>query len=859
MELKELLKNYFNFDNFRPGQEEIINAILSGNNVLAVLPTGGGKSICYQIPALASKKFSIVVSPLIALMKNQVDSLNKYEPISAFINSTIDYKETDKVLNLISQNKLKILYVSPEKLDSASFSERMRNLKPDFIFIDEAHCISEWGHNFRPSYRKIKTFIDFVGVNSVSAFTATATEDVRNDIIEQLGMQNVSLFVRGFERNNLSLNVIETTNKKEKLLDILKKNQGPSIIYAATRKITEDVTDFLRANHINAVYYHAGITTELRRIIQDDFQSDRIQVITATNAFGMGIDKSNIRTVIHFNLPPSIENYYQEIGRAGRDGLPSNIYLLYDKNDKQIQEYFIRNSYPSKEQIELVYTLINDFAGISVGSISDKDIILNNDFTTLLNLKNINKNQFESTLKILQESGYVTDWSYQSIKHSIIINIEPNRLNTIIKSIDDNELKDLLIILLREYGSNLFSVKTSIDLNKISRLLEYDISTVTNHLEFLSQSGIIDYTKPSTFPSIRIIKPRVPVDEIVLNYKRILSLSEHSYNKLKMMINYVNNNQCRFKFILEYFGEIDNTYRCGNCDLCRGEVIKEDNSEEFIINHIISLITNSKLQLNKKDLVNCLLGKTADYRLVELPEFGSCMHHTKKEIEFFLNKLISSKQILVESSTLILGESFTELDNENSYNKSNKEYEVELEIYNTLRQIRKDASVKFNQQPQLICSDAVLKEIAIKKPTTATSLLELKGFNQKIMNKIGQEILSAINDFENKQKTVKKLQVHGVADNIYTILDLIKKKYSLEDICKLTKLPESVVSVQIETLIHSVEDLDIDYIFTKEELNTLINKLKEGIVDIKKLRAATNEKISYAKLRIALAKKSFIE
>ncbi len=852
---KEILKNYFGFDDFRPGQEDIIQTILSGENVLAVLPTGGGKSICYQVPALAAPGFSIVVSPLIALMKDQVDSLNKSETLSAFINSTLDFKETEKVFNLLSRNKIKILYVSPERLDNLQFSERMRNLKPDHIFIDEAHCISEWGHNFRPSYRKIKKFIEYTGVQSISAFTATATEDVRNDIIVQLGIKGASIFVRGFERDNLSLNVIKTNKKKEELLKIIKRQKLPLIIYAATRKITEEITEYLRANKIDAVYYHAGLSSELRRIIQDDFLSDRIKIITATNAFGMGIDKSNIRTVIHFNLPPSIENYYQEIGRAGRDGADSNIFLLYDRNDKQIQEYFINNSYPTREQIETVYNILFDYASVALGNIGNKEIILDNNFSSLINLKAISKNSLENSIKVLQESDYVNYSEELRKRHLAQFIIEPNKLSTLIKSFDDNEIKDLIIYLVREYGSTIFNSKTSIDLNKISKMLEEDTNTITDQLDLLNQAGIILYTKPSLFPSIRLAKPRIPIDKLELNYLRIKELSEHNFAKLKKMIDFVGYEDCRFKFILGYFGEQQPDYRCGKCDNCSGVRVDDKSSDDYIKEHIFSLIENSGGEILKKDLINCLLGKSNEYRYMQLAEYGSCTHHSKKEIESVISELLDEDQLIVSGSNLSIPKNISRLADNLQGAVSNLDYEIELQLYNTLRQMRQEASARFNQPPQLICTDEILRAIAKVKPTTPTSLFEIKGFNQRIMNKIGAEILSIVDEHENKNKLKKHLGNKELPDNIYTILDLVRKKYSLEDICKLTKLPESVVSLQIETLINSFDNLEIDYLLNKEEWDSIKQKIDDGITDLKELRSATDSKISYAKLRIGIARK----
>ncbi|MEW6507313.1 MAG: RecQ family ATP-dependent DNA helicase [Bacteroidota bacterium] len=846
---KEILHSFFGFEEFRPGQEEIITSIINRKNVLAVLPTGGGKSICYQIPALMLDSFSVVISPLIALMKDQVDSINQKQKVAAFINSTLEYRETNNIIADISNGKVKLLYVSPEKLNSIQFCESIKNLRPVYLFVDEAHCISEWGHSFRPSYRKIKSFADMIGFKSISAFTATATADVRNDIINQLGMGEPEIFVKGFERENLFLNVITTKNKKEKVYEIIKQNELPGIIYTATRKSAEEVTEYLRLKGVEAIYYHAGISSELRKIIQEDFQKNRVKLIVATNAFGMGIDKSDIRTLIHFQLPANIENYYQEIGRAGRDGANSKIYLLYDDNDKLIQEYFIKNSFPSREQIGIVYNAICDYGSIAFASNYNKDILLDKNLISFLESKGVTKGLMESSVKILSDSGYLLQ-SMDSKRHKVQSLYDPKNLLSFIRKLENNDAKDLLLILTREYGNSFFVSGVFLNLSRLSILLDESIEHIIGLIKSLNLSGIILYQQPSVYPSVRVLGNRIKSDNLELNYERTKDLVKNSRHKLELMLNYIYTKECRFKFILEYFGQYNTYYKCSKCDVCTGTNTKWEQSE-FIEHHIVDLINEMNAPLTKGRIINILAGKSVEYN--NLTAFGSCSHFAKTEIENTFKKMEGEKRIFSKKGLYQLTKGYKE--ELTSTIKSNQEFENELIIFNMLRQIRKEASAKFNQPVQLICPDDVLLKIAREKPSTASDLLEIEGFNKRMFNKIGEQFLEVIKESGSDISLIEMIKKKKLPENILPILELIKKKYSLEDISKLTKLSDTLLSIQIESLIAAIPDLDVEYLFNKNDLEEIESTINKGITDLKRLREALKNKFSYSLLRIALAKR----
>jgi ATP-dependent DNA helicase RecQ len=858
----KILQEFFGYDNFRNGQIEIIEAVLKFNNVLAVLPTGAGKSVCYQIPAIISENFSIVISPLIALMKDQVDALNRKKEVSAFINSTMNYRETEEVLNKVALGSIKLLYLAPEKTDSLRFAERIKALKPKYLFVDEAHCISEWGHNFRPSYLKIKEFINHLGIKNVSAFTATATPEVRDDIVTQLGFKDEKLFVRGFERENLNIKVIHTKKKKEKCVEILREINGSAIIYAASRKKCEEISEYLNIKGMHCNYYHAGLTAPERRRVQEEFIGGNVKIIAATNAFGMGIDKADIRVVIHYNTPGSIESYYQEIGRAGRDGEESFCYLLHHDSDLAIQNFFITNSHPGKETIQKVYKAICDYNRIAVGSIPDKELIVDKEYISKYIGVEITSGILHTALKYLENSGYIRRVSEFDKKDSIEVLVSIEKLKEFIHKTPYKELAEIMILMIREYGSSLFSspVKFS-SVNLAGKL----IIPEQNFIEFLSildNMGILSYNKAIAQDTVVLTTPRIDSEKLILNYKLINESYLNSQKKLDKIVEFVFTNECRFKNILSYFGEDVPDYSCSKCDNCTSSGNLNESSISYLAEIIFDTLDEAGEPIPENFLINLLRGEKVKDSAALFKHFGSCKNFSIAEMKGVIAYQVSIGNISKsQSAKNYLSRSKRELKSDKEKIAPDSGYEeitnsdADLYIFNLLREVRKKAADRFMQSGYLICPDKILREVARIKPKNKAQLLGINGFNSRMFNKLGNDFLEVISSF-NPELILNKVtkNTKELPHNIVETKKLLQKKYTLKEIAETRKLSEAVISMQIESIIEYEPETDISSLIKKDVLQKILEEVSAGFENLKELKERLPSKLSYPEIRIAVAK-----
>lgn len=578
MTAREALKTYFGYDDFRPLQEEIVQSVLDRRDTLALMPTGGGKSLCFQVPTMVMNGLCLVITPLIALMKDQVENLCKRDIRAAAIYSGMSYEQQKVALDNCQWGPYHFLYVSPERLESEEFRERLSRLPICLIAVDEAHCISQWGYDFRPSYLKIAEIRDLIRREGqevpILALTATATPEVVEDIQERLAFGSKHVLRKSFMRANLSYVVRQTNKKADEIVHILSKVPGSAIVYVRNRQRAQELAAYLQEKGISADYYHAGLSSKERSEKQEAWKAYRLlgerqeamkqgtRVVVATNAFGMGIDKPDVRMVIHHDLPDTIEAYFQEAGRAGRDEQKAFAVLLYDPSqDKAKARKRVSDNYPPKEFVESVYHKTCDFLGVGAGSGLGHTYMLHiHDLCRIMHLPII---QTYSALHLLTQAGYIDFQEEQEIQPRAMIRISRREISEY--GLSEQQLQ-LLEMLMRKY-TGIFTELQYIHFDKLSS--EWSSQQLHELLVSLAQRNILTYIPRSIENTFRFVEERQT--DIFLPETIYEKHQQQYIDKLRAMVEYADNQQfCRSQVLLSYFGE-DDADVCGTCDVCRAK------------------------------------------------------------------------------------------------------------------------------------------------------------------------------------------------------------------------------------------------------------------------------------------------
>ena len=574
----DVLREYWGYESFRPKQEDIVNAALEGRDVLAILPTGGGKSVCFQVPAMMREGIAIVVTPLIALMKDQVQNLSRRGIKALCVNAGMGRREVELTLNNAAYGDFKFLYVSPERLGTSLFRNYVQEMNVSFIVVDEAHCISQWGYDFRPDYLQIGKLREIVDA-PVIALTATATPEVAEDIMDRLGFEDKLLIKSGFERPNLSYIVRECEDKLGQLLNICMNVDGTGIVYVRSRKKTEELAAFLASNGISSSFYHAGLGPDSRSDRQEKWKKDEIRVMVCTNAFGMGIDKPDVRFVVHFDLPDSPEAYFQEAGRGGRDGKRSFAVLLWNATDIRRLRQIATVSFPSLDYIEDIYHKVHIFYEIPYDTGAGRQLKF--DLDEFCRHFKLQRQAAYYSIVYIERTGHWTLSEDVDISTKVQVCVDRNDLYDI--ELPDPKMAPLLELMMRKY-TGLFSYPVPVDEDYLAGSIGVPVPMFRQLLYKLSLEHVIRYIPNDHATVLFLHHERLRPKNVNLNPERYDLLKGSSHNRMQKMIDYVSEEDtCRSSYLLEYFGQKESK-DCGTCDVCRKDVkpMKRDVEQDIM-------------------------------------------------------------------------------------------------------------------------------------------------------------------------------------------------------------------------------------------------------------------------------------
>jgi ATP-dependent DNA helicase RecQ len=785
----------FGLKSFRPGQEDVIASVLSGRDCLCVMPTGGGKSLCYQLPAVVLQGLTLVVSPLIALMKDQVDQLTALKLPVTFINSTLPLAEQYERLDRMAAGEYRLVYVVPERFRSKRFLEAVQSARLSLLAVDEAHCISEWGHDFRPDYARLGHFRRLLGNPTTIALTATATDKVRRDIVEQLRLREPKTFITGFARPNLFYEVQMPRSERsraEMLIRFLKKTPGSGIVYATTRKKTEEVAQLIAAEVGRpSTAYHAGLLPDQRKMAQEAFMSGRVDIVAATTAFGMGIDKSDVRFVVHYNLPGTLEGYYQEAGRAGRDGKPSHCLLLFNAADRHIQEYFIASAYPARENIQRVYDYLR--------MLDDDPIQLTQeDIRERLGLR-IGSDGVGTCEQILESAGVLERLVASQNQASVRLDSDLPTLVDLLPKQAKVRRQVLRAIekIVGDRRNELVQFRPA----ELARMAELDPTSLATALRELNSLDVFTYIPPFRGRAIRMLRRDESFDQLEIDFEELDRLKAAEIEKLNRVIRFALSTHCRQQEILRYFGD-PNKGSCGHCDNCdrQGHHVAAASAAaptpagmhekvRTTLRMILSGVarTQARFRCGKTLIAQMLCGsgsaRMEKLGMTRLSTFGLLKNLKQPDVVMLIDSLVATghlEQIDLEPNRPVL--QLTDLGTElmKGTDQSPIDVPIPAELLAELTGERPDpkqpaakkpaaapiepeelppadsgllvalrrwcgqTAAQSGVPPHYILTKATLEELARRRPDTAEALLQVKGIGPGKLARYGDELLALL-------------------------------------------------------------------------------------------------------------------
>ncbi len=827
-----VLNEKFHFSDFRKWQAEIIDTLLRRRDVVVVMPTGSGKSLCYQLPALLLDGVTLVISPLIALMKDQVDGLVENQIPATFINSTLTPSEQGQRLREIQQGRYKLVYIAPERFRNPGFMEGIQSCRVSLFAVDEAHCVSEWGHDFRPDYLRLKGVAEKLSHPPIAALTATATPDVRRDIITQLGLRQPITFIAGFDRPNLRFQVKKAEGEGDKIgtiLGLLKKKEQRGIIYAATRKNVETVALALQSYGYKAGSYHAGMEMESRKVVQDRFMDGTLPVVVATNAFGMGIDKADLRFVVHYDIPGSLEAYYQEVGRAGRDGKPATCLLLFNYADTFTQEFFIDGSYPPQDMVERTYEVLCD-----VGT--DEIEMTQKVMAQRLGRSKSNEMAVSSCLKILEKAGYIERGSEGEHQTRVTLCIEPEELQRRVegKSNSQREIVNYYLDVLE--GSKDKTLLVNLDV--MAEHLNLAPEQLRRHFSALHQAGSIEYRPPFRGRGLKILS-RVPVSKLNINFREIERRSLFERKKLRKMVDYAYTDQCLRRFILEYFGERMRENSCDNCSNCLVEVETRTRGTFTPL--------ESPAIFGRNDINKSSLRARRPSGLAAIPSRKGGV-----KAPSFLTGLTKKGRIVKEKLPEKVLEEFGLPSHE--------------DLFASLKEMRFEIAQASNLPAFVIFHDRTLRAISQRLPRTTSELLAVKGCGEYKVSAYGNQTLEVVRAYLKSHPEARPLSEHDGSTAVRPALKktsggstveitwmLWEKGMKVDEIARKRGLTPSTITEHLLQLIDEGRSIGLNRILSKERIALVEKAIDQvGSERLAPIKALLPQDVSYDEIRLVV-------
>ncbi len=859
----KLLQKHFGYSDFRIGQEVIISSIVSGNDTLVIMPTGGGKSLCYQIPAMLCNGTALVISPLIALMKDQTDALTKAKIPATFINSTLRPDDIAERLIEAQRGTYKLIYIAPERLANKAFLEALKKIKISFLAVDEAHCISEWGHDFRPAYLDIPKALETLPRAPIIALTATATPEVQDDIVRNLAMKTPKRIIKGFDRPNLNYIVENTNRKAERITDICSETpSGSTIIYCGTRKRVEEFTETLRKYKLFALGYHAGLMDIHRKYAQEQFISGECRILVATSAFGMGIDKPDVRNVIHCDLTLTLEAYYQEAGRAGRDNQPSKCFMLYQQSDRKLMEFFLTHTYPSIEHIKTIYSTLYDLTQTPIGMKPSQSLMVDED--SLSKRTGIHSVSISSILNLLQRHGIIYVGGTSGLA-----TLQFTTSNERIKEYHRNTTPDrqkVLTALLRSVGAGALTSPTTIELSELFYKHEISPEQFAGAIRALEYARLIKYEPPAVAGGITLTAERTPFAKVPIDFAAFDERRERAYTKLDIVQRYAETNICKRNFILRYFHE-ETGVQCTKCSSCLNPsdvTIKRTERQEFLRRVVLTLVSEIDNRYGRTMIADIAIGATPakikQAKLTELDSFGEAGDFSRKEVIEEIDSCISEQLLrssreanptisITEIGKKILGKNVTPA----AVTLLPEQPKHDQLLFDKISTIRSEIASRENVPPSMILDNSSILDIAQYYPTTTSELRKIQGISDHIITRHSIPILAAVRE-RLAGSHVLDFQKDSISKTILATVTLVKQKKSTADIATERDLMPAKIAQHIQEALEAGIELDKTFLVSEELYELVRNALQTNPrALLREVRSIVGGQYDYPELRIAVA------